>query len=310
MLAYFQHQGASYQWMLWRPGQKQASLFLETRGEPQNIFWDRSAKRVYYTLDGKIFQAHWDSLPGQSEQIAALPVNAGKLRGLWRERSTRRLRLVAMQAVATADVLTRGGLRYRLPGGRSIAATGLPPWGVPFVCTVLELDGDASRWTVLAQRATKDLAGDTPGISVVDDVRHEWGASSDGLLASYTCGAGQCRAEVPVRLIKLAETQAQQKLNADEMSMLPANSARAAVLFDTASGDQLHMVAPVFLIAADGRATLVARKHERKQLGLAIEQGYLLLADELTGARPVVIELRTGVVRFQPEGWGAVWLPR
>jgi len=309
-LSYFQRDGLSYRWMLWQPGQAQAIVFLRTRNQPKNVFWARDATRVYYTLEGKLFRARLDRVPGQSEQLASLPDNVGEIRGLWQEQNTRRLRIVAMQAIAPADVLARGGLRYRLPDGRTVAGANVPAWGAPFVCTVLELGGDGATWQVVTWRGTKDLAGDTPGISVVDDLRHEWGASNDSLLASYTCGAGQCRTEVPENLIRLAQTQTVDKLNAEDMSMLSASSPHTAVLFETSSGDQLHMVPPVLVIAAAGVARLVLPGHERKQLGLAIEQSHLLVADELTGSRPIVVDLRTGKVQFHADGWEAVWRPR
>lgn len=309
-LSYFQRDGLSYQWMLWQPGQAQASIFLITRTQPKNVFWDRGAARVYYTLEGKVFRAQWDRVPGQSELVAPLPDNVGEIRGLWHELSTRRLRVVAMQAVAPANVLTSGALRYRLPDGRIVAGASVPAWGDPFVCTVLELDADGTAWRVLARRATKDLAGDTPGISVMDDLRHEWGVSNDSLLASYTCGSGQCRAEVPANLIKLAQAQTPQQLSVEDVSMLSTNSPQTAVLFETSSGDQLHMMPPVILVAAGAHATLLLSAHARKQLGMAIKQSSLLVADELTGSGPIVIDIHSGKVQFQVEGVDAVWLPR
>jgi len=309
-LSYFQRDGLSYQWMLWRPGQEHAVVLLQAYSQPKNVFWDRAAARVYYTLEDKVYRARLDRMPSQSEQVGPLPDSVGEIRGLWYERNTQRLRVVAMQAIAPADVLTKGGLRYRLPDGRTVAGANLPAWGEPFICTVLELGDDGRTWKMLARRATKDLAGETPGISVVDDLRHEWGASNDSLLASYTCGAGQCRTEVPANLIKLAQAQTTHKLSIEDVSMLSVNSTRTAVLFETSSGDQLHMMPPVVLIAVDHRATLVLPERERKQLGLGIAQSYLLVADEWTGSQPMVIDLRTGKVQFQADGWAAVWLPR
>ena len=61
-------------------------------------------------------------------------------------------------------------------------------------------------------RATKGEAGETPGVSVVDDLRKENGVSSERLLESYTCKTARCRNDVPTAFLELAARQTKHKL--------------------------------------------------------------------------------------------------
>jgi hypothetical protein len=171
LMSFLQTSESGYQWMFWWPGNAQAKLFAATQVEPRHIFWDTSDDRVYYSLDSGIFRSRVDRVPAQPEHVAVIPEGFGEVRVLWRERKTSRLRIAAMLAIEQRNVLTKGRVRYRLPSGQTIAGMTIPSWGMPFVCTVLELSDDGKTWKVLTRRATKDLAGDTPGVSVVDDLR-------------------------------------------------------------------------------------------------------------------------------------------
>jgi hypothetical protein len=186
----------------------------------------------------------------------------------------------------------------------------IPTWGLPFVCTVLELSGDGKTWKVLTRRATKDLAGDTPGMSVIDDLRHERGASNDRLLESYTCSSGQCRNDVPADLIERASTDIERDLDSDETSIWHLGKDLPSIMFRTVMGDQLHMAPPVLLVAPRTGSVRALEIPDRRQLGMGVDHPLLLLAEETTGAHPIVVELTTGNVQFQTDGWGAMWVPR
>lgn len=91
----------------------------------------------------------------------------------------------------------------------------------------------------------------------------------------------------------------------DETSMLRDEERRFAVVFGTLVGGQLHMIAPVVVVSASGQAISISglRSDRHKQLGMAINRGYLLLGDEMDGRRPLVIDLRDGSTRLQVSGW-------
>lgn len=309
LLSFLQTTESGYQWMFWRPGNAQAKLFAATQVEPRHIFWDSSEDCVYYTLDSGIFRSRVDRVPAQPEHIARLPEGFGEVRVLWRETKIGRLRIAAMLAIKQGNMLTKGRVRYRLPNGKTIAGMIIPSWGIPFVCTVLELSDDGKTWKVLSRRATKDLAGDTPGVSVADDLRHERGASNDRLLESYTCSSAPCRNDVPAALLQRACAESGSDLDSDETSIWHPGKDLPSIMFRTVMGDQLHMAPPVLLLAPDDGSIQPLEMQGRKQLGLGIEHSLLLLADETTGARPMVADLKRGTVQFQAEGWGATWVP-
>ncbi len=310
LLSFLQTKGSGYQWMFWQTGNVQAELFIATQVEPRHIFWDTSENRVYYALDRVVFRSHVDRGPAQPERVALLPDGFGEVRVLWRERKTGRLRIAAMLEIEQDNVITAGRLRYRLPDGGTIAGMTIPSWGIPFVCTVLELSGDGKTWKVLTRRATKDLAGDTPGVSVIDHLRHERGASNDRLLESYTCSSARCRNDVPADLITRAATASGHDLDSDETSIWHLGNELPSIMFRTVMGDQLHMAPPVLLVAAKRGSVQALDISDRKQLGLGVDHSLLLLADEMTGASPTVIGLFTGTVQFQAGGRSATWVPR
>jgi hypothetical protein len=181
---------------------------------------------------------------------------------------------------------------------------------VPFVATVLELAPDGKTWKVLARRATKELAGDTPGLSVVDDLRHEDGVSDVRLLGAYTCDAGQCRNDVPADLAEQVNRQTGRRVAADDLSIWKLGPRDPAIVFGTVMGDEVHMTPPVLLVSADGRSVTALPTQGREQVGLAVDEPYLLLAGEWTGKDPVVIDVRSGRVRFSAKGLAAMWVPR
>jgi hypothetical protein len=201
---------------------------------------------------------------------------------------------------------------YRLPDGSKIAGMPDPNWGIPYACSVLELHADGTTWKMLATRATKDEAGDTPGISVVSDLRNEVGYSSDRPDDSYTCGNGQCGNDVPKNLVALASRLSQRKLaDDDEMSIWRPGPGLRSILFNTGMGDSRHAVPPVIILSPDEKSgQKLPLDQDLHQLMMGIADGLLLVADESYGGHPIVVDLKTGQVRWSwPEATAAVWVP-
>jgi hypothetical protein len=216
-----------------------------------------------------------------------------------------------MLKIAESDVLDeKGTVKYRLPDGRKIAGMADPDGGIPYACSVLELQADGKTWKPLATRATKDDAGDTPGISVVDDLRKEAGYSSDRLADAYTCRNGQCRNDVPKNLVTLASRLAKRKLSDEDLSIWRPGPGLRSVLFGTVSGDALDMAPPVIILSPDEKSGQNLPLGNFEQLSMGVAAGLLLVTDLGTGAYPVVVDLKTGKVRFSaPEATSAVWVP-
>jgi hypothetical protein len=311
ILSFFRPNGLGVAWLFWRADQDKEVTFRELATPAHLIFWEEKQSGVLYALGNTVFRAALNPIGAPAERAATLPNADGDVRALWRERGTRRLRIIAMQKIEPANVLVENGVtRYRLPDGTIIKGLSEPDWGTPFACSVLELQDDGA-WKLIARRPTKDEAGDTPGISVVDDLRHELGASNRTLLASYTCDAGQCRNDVPAELVARAAADVGRKLTDDDLSLLKLGGGKPSLLFGTVMGDQLHMVPPVMMISEEGATIARLPANGRRQIGLGVDQDLLLLADERTGDRPLVAALRTGKIRFSaPDAATAAWIPR
>jgi hypothetical protein len=290
VLSYLQKDTAGYRWMFWQSDQAQPVTFLSASSQPRHIFWDAGHDRVYYVLDGAVRRARISVIPARAERLASVPTGAGDIRALWRDRISGQLRVVAMR-----------------PAGGSAAGIKVPSWGKPFICTLFELDELQQKWRVVARRATKDLAGDTPGIAVMDDLRREYGVSNDRLFERSSCASGECRNDVAAAVLARVASETGRAYSGDDLSMWKVGAHRT-ILFGVTEGDQLHMTPPVLLVQPD-QSMQALPVEGRGQLGLAIRQSLLLIADEWTGSRPQVINLDTGALQFSADGWGAVWVP-
>lgn len=290
-MSFFQSHGQGCNWLFWRADSNQIQLFLTASSAPRHVFWSVPESNAYYVLGNAIYRSRIDRIPAQPERVADLPSSFGAVQALWRERSTGRLRVATMQAVAeSAIVTTKRGVRYRLADGSTIAALADPAWGLPFIASVLQLGDDRTSWQLIARRATKDQAGDTPGLSVTDDLRHEDGVSNQRLLESYTCSAGICRNAVAAALARRASQAAKRALDPDEVSIFPGDGKQPALLFGTVMGDEVHITGPVLFVPAGEKAIVALPTEGRRQLGLGFAKSLVLLADEYTGATPIVIE--------------------
>jgi len=136
------------------------------------------------------------------------------------------------------------------------------------------------------------------------------GYSSDRLDESYTCGNGQCGNDVPKNLVALASRLAKRKLAEDEISIWRSEPGLRSVLFGTVMGDALHATPPVIILSPDEKSGQILPLGELHQLSLGVAAGLLLVTDETNGGHPVVVDLKTGQVRFNaPEATSAVWVP-
>jgi len=312
-LSFFQSRNGKTAWMIWSAAANRTDVFMEVADAPSLVLWESKPGAVLFVSGKSIFQAEMEQTPASRKQVAALPEGHGDVRTIWRDAASSRLRVAAMLPIEESDVLDeKGKIMYRLPDGRKIAGMTEPDWGSPYACSVLELQADGSTWKLLATRATKDDAGDTPGISVVSDLRNEVGYSSDRLDNSYTCGNGQCVNDVPKHLVALASRLAQRKLtDDDEMSIWRPGPGLRSILFNTGMGDSRHAVPPVIILSPDEKSGQnLPLDQDLHQLMMGIADGLLLVADEAYGGHPIVVDLKTGQVRWSwPEATAAVWVP-
>jgi len=315
-LSFLQSRNGKTAWMIWSAAANRTDVFMELETPspdllPSLVFWESKPGAVLFVSGKSIFQAEMGQRAASRKQVAALPAGHGDVRALWRDAASGRLRVVAMLPIEESDVLDeKGKIIYRLRDGRKIEGMSEPNWGLPYACSVLELQADGTTWKLLATRATKDEAGDTPGISVVDDLREEAGYSSDRVADLYTCGNGQCGNDVPKNLVALASRLAKRKLAEDEISIWRPGPGLRSILFGTAMGDAIHAVPPVIILSPDEKSGQNLPLGDLHQLSLGEAAGLLLVTDETNGGHPVVVDLKTGQVRFStPGATSAVWVP-
>jgi hypothetical protein len=282
---------------------------------PRNVLWMPGEANVYYTLGRAVFRSRFDIAPARQELVAQLPDAAGEVRLLWRERGNRRLRVALMadrpQAIVQRPDVRRHA-RARKRGGAYPTVPIDTGWGLPFTASVYELTEDRSGWKLLAQRATRDYAAGAPGVSVINDLRHESGVSNQRLLASYACENGTCGSSVSPKLIRRAAREMAFTPGVDQLASMPG-APQSTLLFRTITGERRHMAGPVLLLRNTerrGGQLVVLPTEGRAQLGLAVDRSLLLIADEMSGDRPLVAELNTGEVLLQVDGSGATWVPR
>src|SRR5262249_38929331 len=97
----------------------------------------------------------------------------------------------------------------------------------------------------------------------------------------------------------------------DEISIWRPGPGLRSILFGTIMGDAPHAAPTVIILSPDEKSgqSLPLDEHVR-QVMMGIADGLLLVADESQGAHPIVVDLKTGQVRWSwPEATGAVWVP-
>jgi len=289
VLSYFQKDAAGYRWMFWQTDQAQPVTFLSASSQPGQIFWDAGHDYVYYIVNGAVYRARISVRPAQAERLTTAPAGAGEIRVLWRDRISGQLRVAAMQAAGERGVTTMAR-------------------GQPFICTLLEFDDFKGKWRVVARRATTELADDTPGVAVMNDLRREYGVSNQRLFERFSCAGVGCRNDLSEQMLARVAAVTGHTYSDDDLSMWKVGAHRT-VLFGVTEGDQPHMTPPVLVVQPDQQSITALPVADRRQLGMAARQSLLLIADERTGAHPQVVDLQTGAVQFSADGWGAVWIP-
>lgn len=311
VLSFVQKVPAGFSWKLWDSNNNAVRTLLVGREKPRQIFWAAEEAAAYFLLGDEVFRISLLERTPTPTSLGRLPKGSNPVDALWLEQKTRRIRIAAMQAVRgnVVDKLN-GRTVFRMPDGAILPADDLPAWGQPHLVVVWEMVDKAGRWSMVERRATKSDAGDTPDLAVIADLRREHGHSNQALLRSYTCDNEQCRHDVPPALVRSASKLVGRSLNEDDLSLWTPESGGAALLFGTVMGDTLHITAPILLVEGDAKAPSLLKIGQRGQLGLGVHAGWLLIADESSGARPIVVDMQRRAIRFQPkQAFDAVWVP-
>jgi hypothetical protein len=65
-------------------------------------------------------------------------------------------------------------------------------------------------------------------------------------------------------------------------------------------GDELHITAAVLLVKPGAEDVPLVQMGQRGNLGLGVHGNLMLIADELRGPRPIVVDIERATARFQP----------
>lgn len=321
LLSYVVEDGGRAEWRIWDAAWSRDRLFLELPEAPEQTFWDPAAREVTFVAQGGTYRARYDQSPGRPERLGPAPDAPGEIEILWREARDGSLRAIAIYVVPEADLIGDGeALRYRLPDGRTIPGIPDPKWHSYTVCTLQEMTAP-DAWSIVRQAA--DSYGYEGEICVRLDVtsRREGGVSQFALHESYRCARTMdrssstlCLQEVPPALgaafeaYKRSEAFKASGTWYDAVSYLATDQAYD-LAYGVAEAHALHVYGQVFVVAPDAGRIEPLALEIGPQLQIGLARGYVVVAEEYSGADPQVIDLATGRVVFRARGHSALWVP-
>ncbi len=185
--------------------------------------------------------------------------------------------------------------------GKTYKATGLPPWGTPWMAIIAEFKN--GKWNRVEVAPTRGEAGDTPGLLVLKGYseRNRRSKSLREILMSATCYGGlNCDASQPtiVNLLGKQEGYGAIKIK---------NGGTFA--FATVSGDTLHATAPVYFCKTDCKKGIRLKDVMDQQIALSVSDTTVLIAREYDNTFPRVYDGRNGKLLFSlPKARNAIWL--
>lgn len=306
-LSFIEREGNVHLWKIWDADSNKTSSLLTSTTRPDHMFWRAGRREVFYTLGSRIYRLRWATTSSRPEEIANLPAKPESTRAIWLDQQSKRIRIATMTAVKDKDIVRKGGkVYYRLPDGTQIPELTVPSWGAIYIASVLELT--PSGWELVARRSTRDDAGETPGVSVLDVFRNEDGMSNARILEAYSCASGVCRNDVPEPLRSKASQVIARQLDPDAIGMIPDAANRPALIFATTSGDTLHMVPPIFVVDMKDKVRLLPTSHHG-EIAIALRRNLVLVSEEGSGKNPVVFDSTSGQQVFSSRGANATWIP-
>lgn len=269
---------------------------------PSHVIWNAAKARVIYVASDHVWIRSIDDAKAPATDLGKLP--AGELQALYLVAKTRNVRAATLVPVADKDVVTKGDkVSYRFEG-KEIVAEGVPPWGVPYMALLFELDAKGA-WKRVQVKPTKWEAGDTLGIDVLDMSDQATDVASLGArLKEATCAGGKLDCSVDDKAVK-------KLVGADEESSAGIAKAGAVpfVAFKVMFGDSPHAVPPLFACNAVPCAKGTKLNVSGDQLGISVDSGSVLVTEEYTGAAPVVFDASGMEIMRLPRAKAAVWFP-
>jgi len=265
---------------------------------PTNILFD--GPQVVTVEAGRI-RSH-SLTDGKTTEIGRLPVP--EVAALWLEESG------TMRAIWLASNVTVANGKMQFEGKEYAVPADLPDWGLPAMAILAEFKDQ--KWTRIMTKPTMAYAGDTPGTGVLGE---PWNPKKT-VVALANLQAGMTCEGRPKLDCNAAEDATVQTLvgPSDSLGVIEIDG-NTSLAFPVAFGDTAHAVAPLFLCHEGCKtSTLIEKKpvdaYAERQLGLAVEDGFILVVDEYSGENGRVIDVSGKTIFALPKtSSAAVFLP-
>lgn len=310
LLSYVIEDDGGAEWHIWDAALSRDRLFLDLPQAPEHSYWDPAAREVYFVVDRGIYRARYDQVPGHAERLGPAPEAPGEIEILWREAQDGSLRAITIYYVPDADLIEDGeALTYRLPDGSIIPGIPDPKWLVYMVCT-LEKMTSPDTWSTRVQMADSWSYEGVPCIRLDISSRKESGISQFSLYQSYRCASSDlCDREAPLAVRPKFEALMAAGVPFDFVGYLGPSNTTHGLAFGVVEAHGLHAYGQVFVVAPDEGSIEPLELAVGPQFQIGHAKGYVLIAEEYSGADPHVIDLASGRVVFRADGRSALWVP-
>lgn len=334
-LSYFEQSTEGQEWKWFSPKTKTVSITHTFKEKPSSIYWERDNKLILVLAENQILTFDRKGWAIKGVQGIALPslMEDEKTVGLWRDRTTKRLRVATRYIVPPADI---GGTNEKpiLKVGAGIEVNGLakPEWGSHAILKVFEFSKTEKLWNVIASLPTKTEAGDTPGVSVLKPFWVEEGYSGLRLTSSKFCArygglyrGRQCHIGNDNRTRKAFFKKAfpECKLSPeghalgrecpiDGVGQISCEGCTYDLLHASVEGDGLHAALPLYLKnKRTGELTEVdvPNSSDVKQVLIDQHEGYSVIETMHTPGHILVLDLKTGESILNARGESSMWFP-
>lgn len=245
-LLYFSKGSQECRWNFFLPKSGETRRYLTTKRCPSLLAWDQKNGRTVYTVGNSLFSHVWGKPGSEISKPIPLPYKgpndpeerSGESLTVTR---TGKVRYAHLEVVPPQDVIREGGKNFFQFGSKRLDAGYFSEDGMPYVAVVDELV-ESGKWKRVVERATNWAAGDTAGLSVVNDEMQ----SQEPLKITPPIEAwpSQAAPKTPADLRKCVDSEI--RSGEEGLGFLKWKEG-VGLLFPIVMGDTQHIGAPIVL---------------------------------------------------------------
>lgn len=329
-LSYFEQSTEGLVWKWFSPETKTISTAHTFKTKPSSLYWEHDHKHILALNDNKLLTF---DRRGEAVGSVALPhlMTDEKTIGLWRDRTTKRLRFATRYMVPQANV---GGTvenpTLKDITGKQINGLAKPEWGSHAILKIYELTQSETQWNIIVTLPTKTEAGDTPGVSVLKYFWNEDGDSDIKLTSSKFCAkygglyrGRQChigndshaRASFFSKVFPECKRSPEgfvlgRECPIDAVGQMSCEGCTYDLLHASVEGDRLHAALPLYLKnKKTGELTQVPGILSPKveQVLIDLRGNYSVIETIHTPGHIYVLDLMTGEIILDTRGENSMW---